>query len=483
MKNIKEFFSELIIGQLMEEKSNEIKKRHFLKWIDMSTTSKQIPFSIETNHIINLYRKQKNEEKSKSAETGQTPNKIILKKKGLSYTEDSLRIFYVNNINTFENRILKGPPGVFRWISWMIICKLPEKREPFYYEKLCGRIIKNKKKQEIFSEIENTIEDKYSNTNDIKESLFRLLKSLIIIDNEIIELKGISYIIAYLLIITDNDELNIYYFMISLLSKTFSNKYGLRGLYIKDQPLLKACISVFQKNLNKYFPELSEHFEEINLSICSWISLWIQMCYINVFPNYLLLRVWDYFLSHGISFLLSLGLSIIEFLYEDLLTSDKKEEIFEIFKKLNPNLKSNYKKIRIIDYNIEDFISNGIKNYFISNDEIITELYSLFPDYKNDIKYEYKDITNKRESLSSLNDDKTSDDCSMMNISSEYQILEENNIENIELSISQKNRFYETHCTESSCEDIENENDYINENIKDLIKKQTCQSKNSNLSQ
>ena len=71
----------------------------------------------------------------------------------------------------------------------------------------------------------------------------------------------------------------------------------------------------------------------------------------------------------------------------------------------------------------------------------------------------------------------------MMNISSEYQILEENNIENIELSISQKNRFYETHCTESSCEDIENENDYINENIKDLIKKQTCQSKNSNLSQ
>jgi hypothetical protein len=311
-------------------------------------------------------------------------------------------------------------------------------------------------------------------------------------DNEIIELKGISYIIAYLLIITDNDELNIYYFMVSLLCNTFSNKYGLRGLYVKDQPLLRACISVFQKHLNNHFPELSEHFKEINLSLYSWISLWIQMCYINVFPNYFLLRVWDYFLIHGISFLLSLGLVIIEFLYEDLITTDKKEEIFEIFKKLNPNLKSSYKKIRIIDYNIEDLISKAIKNYSISNDEIQTQLITSFPEYKSDIKYYFNDIKDKRDSLSSINDkyltesrqgktdNDTSDECcSMLDISSDCQILEENVNENIELSISQRNGLYEILLTGSSCEDIENENDYINEHIKDLINKQVCLSKSS----
>ena len=285
-EQLKELFSSLLLEQLTEEKSDEIKRRHFLKWISMSTTSKQIPFCIDTNHIINLYKKQKNKERKKSEETPKTPQGIFFKNKGLSYTEESLRIFVAKNEKTFENRVLKGPPGVFRWIGWIIICKLPEKRDSIYYEKLCGFKIKNKEKHEIFNEIDNTIEDKYSNFNKMKESLFRLLKSLIIMDNEIIELKGISYIIAYLLIITDNDELNIYYFMVSLLSKTFSNKYGLRGLYVKDQPLLRACISVFQKHLNNHFPELSEHFKEINLSLYSWISLWIQMCYINVFPNY-----------------------------------------------------------------------------------------------------------------------------------------------------------------------------------------------------
>ena len=332
--------------------------------------------------------------------------------------------------------------------------------------------------------------------------MFRLLKSLILIDHEIIFLKGISYILAYLLIITDRDELNIYYFMVSLLSKTFSDKFGLRGLYIKDQPLLKACISVFQKNLNKYFPELSEHFQEINLSIHSWISQWIQMCYINVFPNYLLLRVWDYFLIHGISFLLNLGLSIIEYFYEDLINNDKPEDILEIFKNLNPNLKSSYKIMGTIDFNIENLISNSIKNYTISNDEIEKELQILYPNYKNNIKYEYKD-NHKRESLSSLDyknpeiynkyisecretendDDTNSNYYSLMDIPSDYcNILEENNNENIELSISQNNRYYEICYSESSCEEIEieDENNYINEHIKDLINKQTLSNNNSN---
>ena len=501
-EQIKEYFSSLLLTQLTEEKLDEIKTRRFFKWIDMSTTSKQIPLSIDINHIINLFKKQKSEEKNKLGE--ETPKEIIFKNQGLSYTEDSLRNYYLKNKITFERRVIKAPPGVFRWLSWMIICKLPQKRDSFYYEKLLVSKIRNKKKFEILLEIESTIESKGSNTNEIKSSLFRLLKSLIIIDHEIIFLKGISYILAYLLIITDIDELNIYYFMVSLLSKTFSDKFGLRGLYIKDQPLLKACISVFQKNLNKYFPELSEHFQEINLSIYSWISLWIQMCYINVFPNYLLLRVWDYFLIHGISFLLNLGLSIIEYFYEDLINNDKPEEILEFFKKLNPNLKSSYKIMGTLDYNIEDLISNSIKNYTISNDEIERELLILYPNYKKfNIKYEYKDNNHKRESLSSLDyknqeiynkyiseykqtendDDTNSNYYSLMDISSDYcNILEENNNENIELSISQNNRYYEICYTESSCEEIEieDENNYINEHIKDLINKQTLSNNKSN---
>ena len=96
-EQLKELLSSLLLEQLKEEKSDETKRRHFLKWISMSTNSKQIPFCIDTNHIINLNKKQKNKERKKSEETPKTPQGIFFKNKGLSYTEESLRIFFAKN--------------------------------------------------------------------------------------------------------------------------------------------------------------------------------------------------------------------------------------------------------------------------------------------------------------------------------------------------------------------------------------------------
>ena len=511
---IKPYFTSFQFNQLLEEKSDQTKTRHFFKWIDMSTASKQVLFSIDIEHIISSLKKQKNKEENKIMEYGTELNKseIIFKNNNISFTESALRQYYNKNKITFENRIFKAPPGIFRWISWIIIFKLPEVRSPSYYERLIFKKIKKKKKLELLLEIEDTVEDnsKYKdiNLNELKASLFRILKSLILIDHEIKILKGLAYIIAYLLIISNNDELNVYYFMISLLSKTFHDKFCLRGFYTQEQPLLIACISIFQKNFDKYFPELSEHFKEINLPFYSWISLWIQMIYINVFPNYLLLRVWDNFLTHGISFLLNLGLSIIEFFYEDLINNDYPEEILEIFKKLNPNLKSHHKKVEIIDYNIEQLLNNVIKNYNITDDEINSELQILFPNYNNNLKYEYEDKTNKiiiRKSLSLDEESKESiykrssffsetitdsdnQEESKLNSSSlysfsnnTYTILEENINENIQLSISQNNGFTDIYYSEDSCEEIEDEDIYIHEHIKDLMSKQASYNKNSNL--
>ena len=474
----------------------------------MSINNKQIVFSIDINDLINSIKKQKVEENNIniSDKDNEDHNKIFLKNIGFSYIGNGLRSYYTKNKITFESRILKSPPGVFRWISWEILCNLPEIKDIQYYEKLILNRISNRKKNDINLEIKDTIDEKFVISNKIKPSLFRLLKSLIIIDNEIICFKGISYIIAYLLIITDIDELNIFYFIISLLSNTFTDKYILRGLYIQDQPLLKACNSIFQKNLEKYFPELTEHFQEINLPLSSWISFWIQMCYVNVFPYYILLRVWDYFLVHGISFLLSLGLSIVEYLYEDLINNDNPQNILEFFKKLNPNIKSSYKRFQTIDYNIEDLISNAIKNYPISNDEINTELKTLFPNYNNDYIYQYKDSNKKnikkeelyekekleKKLLTEIEQTETTDlynntttqktSLNIINNSTvSYIILEENQIENIELSISQNKKYADNYDSDNSCEEIEDENIYINEHIKDLMSKQTCSYKNSNL--
>ena len=506
---IEQLFPNFLFNQLIEEKSDINKTRHFFKWVNMTTQFKQIVFSIDVNDIINSYKIQKNNNKKNIELIDENNENITFKNKGVSYTENGLRNYYNNNKIIFENKVLKCPPAAFRWISWEILCLLPESRDLKNYQKLIISKINEKKKDEILQEIEETIENKCIMFNEIKACLFRLLKSLTIIDNEIIILKGISYIMAYLLIISDLDELNTFYIIISLLSKTFSDKFGIRGFYIREQPLLKACNSIFQKYLDKYFPELSEHFQEISLPLSSWISFWIQMCYINIFPNYLVLRIWDFFLVYGISFLLSMGLSIVEYLYEDLINNDNPDDILELFKKLNPNLKSSYKRFSNIDYNIEDLISNAIKNYPISNDEIFIELQALFPNYNNNFKYVYIDNQNfDKRSLLSVNEKETStydrnilendntekdrytnnsnnkiNILNFLNSSEEsYSILVENEIENIDLSISQyKNKkILEDYYSENSCEEIEDENIFINEHIKDLMNKQISLDKKPN---
>lgn len=507
-EQIQYYFSSLLYYQLLEEKSDEIKTRRFYKWIDMSISSQKLLNSVDINQIINSLKRQKKEKKYREEKVGDSQSiyKISFKNKRISYTEIGLRHYYNKNKTSFENRVLKGPPGIFRWISWIIISKLPDKRSHFYYEKLVNNKITKKKNIEILSAIEDTIEEKGFMVNEIKASLFRLLKALNNIDHEIIFIKSITYILGYLLIISNNDELNIYYFMISLLSKTFSDKFGIRSFYTQDQTLLVASNSIFNKYLKKYFPELSEHFAKIKLHVYSWISLWIQMIYINVFPNYLVLRIWDHFLIHGISFLLSLGLSIVEYFYEDLINCNTKKEILEFFKKLNPNLKSSYKRIETLDYNIEELISNALKKYPITNEEIYSKLKSLVSNYNNNYKYIYKDKTEKniirkskslKEQLNDTlsyyldtdsgenkqNDNKynlnTSSLCSLSN--NTYNILEENINENITLSISQNNGFSELYYEDDSSEEIEDEDIYIDEHIKDLMNKQTCLNRKFNL--
>ena len=496
---IEELLPKLLYTQLIEEKLDPLKTKNFFKWIDMSIKYKHITFSIDINNIINTFKRQKNEDTNNLlSSTNDETNKISVNTICFSFVENGLRNYYLKNKATFENSILNSPPGVFRWVSWQILCVLPESRNAHYFEKLVLEKISKKKNNEIAIEIDNTIESKCIISNKIKSCLFRTLKSLIITDQEIILFKGISYIIAYLLIITNFDELNIYYFMISLLSKTFSGKFGLRGFYIQEQPLLKVCDIIFQKNFDKYFPELAEHFIEINFPLSSWILFWIQMCYVNVFPNFLLLRVWDHFLVYGITFLLSLGLSIVEYLYEDLINNDIPENILELFKKLNPNLKSSYKKYEFIDYNIEDLITNAIKNYPISYDDINSELLNSFPNYNHNYIYQYKDnnlnkgetpnhnlITETEQNEIEENNNKenvTTNNLNIIKITDEsYSILEENPIENIELSISQKKNFYhsENYYSETtSCEEIEDENIYVNEHIQDLISKQSFLNKN-----
>ena len=497
-EKIKTFLSDLLYYQVVLEKSDFVKSNRFTKWLEMSSLLKMLPFSNDINSIMNSINKKKIIENTNEKNNYLKYN-IFFKKgmKEISYTEIGLRNYYIKNKLKFESRMIKSPPSIFRWCSWLVLSKTDINRAYSYYEKILEIKINKKRHMQIVNIINDIIKEKCTKLNLIKSCLFRLLKSIIILDPDIFFLKEIAYILTFLIIVSNFDEINIFYMMISLFSGNESKKFGLKGFFIKEKPLLNICYKIFEKNFQNFFPELDEHLNQHNIKINSSIENWLQICYINVFSIIYIVRIWDYFLLKGISFLINLGLSLVENFYEDLMNLNNEQDLLTFLKKLNPgkfNMNSE------IEFNIEEILTNAIKKYKITNKEIYQELTKSYPEYKYEFEYDYKNISEQETKI--LNNEEsdeerlsTVDRCgSPKNINNNclyhldslinkgYPDLEENNNDDIELSISQKNVFGENNClTEDSFEDIEDENNFnLHEHMKDLKSKQEYLNLNKN---
>ena len=497
-EKIKTFLSDLLYYQVVLEKSDFVKSNRFTKWLEMSSLLKMLPLSNDINSIMNSLNKKKVIENTNEKNNYLKYN-IFFKKgmKEISYTEIGLRNYYIKNKLKFESRMIKSPPSIFRWCSWLVLSKTDINRAYSYYEKILEIKINKKRHMQIVNIINDIIKEKCTKLNLIKSCLFRLLKSIIILDPDIFFLKEIAYILTFLIIVSNFDEINIFYMMISLFSGNESKKFGLKGFFIKEKPLLNICYKIFEKNFQNFFPELDEHLNQHNIKINSSIENWLQICYINVFSIIYIVRIWDYFLLKGISFLINLGLSLVENFYEDLMNLNNEQDLLTFLKKLNPgkfNMNSE------IEFNIEEILSNAIKKYKITNEEIYQELTKTYPEYKYEFEYDYKNISEQETKI--LNNEEsdeerlsTVDRCgSPKNINNNclyhldslinkgYPDLEENNNDDIELSISQKNVFGENNClTEDSFEDIEDENNFnLHEHMKDLKSKQEYLNLNKN---
>ena len=497
-EKIKTFLSDLLYYQVVLEKSDFVKSNRFTKWLEMSSLLKMLPFSNDINSIMNSINKKKIIENTNEKNNYLKYN-IFFKKgmKEISYTEIGLRNYYIKNKLKFESRMIKSPPSIFRWCSWLVLSKTDINRAYSYYEKILEIKINKKRHMQIVNIINDIIKEKCTKLNLIKSCLFRLLKSIIILDPDIFFLKEIAYILTFLIIVSNFDEINIFYMMISLFSGNESKKFGLKGFFIKEKPLLNICFKIFEKNFQNFFPELDEHLKQHNIKINSSIENWLQICYINVFSIIYIVRIWDYFLLKGISFLINLGLSLVENFYEDLMNLNNEQDLMIFFKKLNPD---KFNMNSEIEFNIEEILSNAIKKYKITNEEIYQELTKTYPEYKYEFEYDYKNISEQETKI--LNNEEsfeerlsTVDRCgSPKNINNNclyhldslinkgYPDLEENNNDDIELSISQKNVFGENNClTEDSFEDIEDENNFnLHEHMKDLKSKQEYLNLNKN---
>ena len=136
-EKIKTFLSDLLYYQVVLEKSDFVKSNRFTKWLEMSSLLKMLPFSNDINSIMNSINKKKIIENTNEKNNYLKYN-IFFKKgmKEISYTEIGLRNYYIKNKLKFESRMIKSPPSIFRWCSWLVLSKTDINRAYSYYEKI-----------------------------------------------------------------------------------------------------------------------------------------------------------------------------------------------------------------------------------------------------------------------------------------------------------------------------------------------------------
>ena len=421
-EKILNIFPKLDFSSIEKEKNDKIKNRHFFKWFDMAF-NKNIKslMDVYTDDLI-IYiqneRESYNFEKEKNINdinNNNTNNNNILKNENfflledqvpntnqeISLSEQGLRNFYLTDPEHFKNRVLKAPPSNFRWLSWIILSGIPINRPFAYYRNLLTYDLPEEAEKQIQKDIVRTIQTPISNIEDIKKSMYRILKALAIIDKEMSYVQGINFIVSFLLINSKRNEIDTFYIILAIFSKTYNQKFGMRGFYLENFPLIHVYIKIYENHCKKLFPKFIQHIYKISLPMISWLSPWFQMIFINVFPNDIVLRIWDCFFIFGNSFLISFALSVTEIVHKSIIKITDLTQIQEYLKLLNTDIKNNFlDKDKKINYDIENLINNAIKKYFIDIKEIDEELLKNYPNYNNKYFYNYKKIKKNDSYLS-----------------------------------------------------------------------------------
>ena len=406
-------FSEEDIEMLKNIKTNEVNNRRFKKWYKMSYSHDQIKilskvdydeisksickYSLANNNDNNtsIFKKLS---KKNSISSISLPHQITATSTfasgnsslPISQSEIGLRNYYIKKKAHFKSRVIKGPPQPFRITSWMICANLPIIRPSNSYWDLLQADLDTETENQINKDISRTMQgeeiiDNYGNNININGPLFRILKSIAIVDVDLSYCQGMNFICGFLLRITCANEVDTFYLVLSIFSNTFCDKYGIRGFYMDSFPLLKFYLYVFDLFFNKKMKKLHNKFTEIDFPQECWIGRWLQTLFVHIFPKNALLRVWDCILAKGLKILLSISLSILSSLETKLLKVEELTEINDIFKET----------FNSDTFDIEKIISNAIDKFYISKKEMIKFSHDYVSEGNSigkNIKYDYQNI-------------------------------------------------------------------------------------------
>lgn len=368
--------------QITENFANSIKN-------EINKNSKEFKLPMNSNNKTTGNKMKKVENKIDSEKLNSKKELLFIKsndneilksnknQENLDTIEINIRKFNENNYDKLKEKVFKGPPNCFRWMTWIVLSNIPEYRDYSFYESLLYKNLPEKVDDQIKKDLSRTLPIMYSKFISLKDqiniehNLYRVLKAFAVNDKEVSYVQGMNYIASFLLQISNFNEVESFYMLLSLFSNTFNNKFGSRGFYTEGFSLLNFYIYLFHNHFRNRNRKLYTHLiDTLELTDDAWITKWFMTCFTMNFPIEVVARIWDCMLIYGLEFLVSFSVEFLESIEKQLLQIDDATDVIDFFKTFSP-FESNYNEAlttNVILNNPDQFHSElSIKNQLTKN--------------------------------------------------------------------------------------------------------------------
>ena len=291
---------------------------------------------------LDKYKQKIQEPEITKEEEEEKNNNIIIQNFSDKNIEEKIREFYSHNKSKFKERLFKEPPECLRWVSWCIINQTPLERDINIYNNYLVKDLEEENKNSIIRDIQRTFTDtKNINKDELKKkeiSLYNVLKAFWNLDDQIGYCQGMNLLVGFMLLISEGNELDTFYILISNMSATFNQRkiydYSWRGLFSEGFPLLVYLNFIFDILFEENLSEIKNHLDELGITYDLWIGQWFQTLFTIVLPVNWCKRVWDCIFSDNIYFLVKFGIVFTKMLKNDILEKTEEIDVINFFKDL-----------------------------------------------------------------------------------------------------------------------------------------------------
>ena len=315
-------------------------------------------------------------------------NKIEqIKQKDLTkeYFQNNLKknLFFSKNINVLIN---SGFPSDLRLFIWNVIISLKYNKNKIFNQEEESKIYRNlltkiKQNPQIEKDIHRTFikdEEKTPNNLQILKNVLNCINSY----NQSGYCQGMNYIVAFLLKISNYDEVITFYFFKNILD-------DIKGYFEEGLPLLNKNIKIFEVYFCEFYPKIYKHFKKHEIINEFYITKWLQTLLTLSLPFEELSIIWDALLIRGFDFIIFICLAFFDFIEDNILKLKESADIIHYMEKT-----MNSKDENLIPVNIKFF--EQIDEYIIPINEVLEKAQEIERKINNKKKiYESKKSDNQ----------------------------------------------------------------------------------------